>query len=65
MSILLFLVLLDYNEEILALVPASNVRVDVGRMFALQTTIRTLKLGLAATRSAQMCVEGALVLVAL
>lgn len=45
--------------------PAPDVRVNVGRVFALQAAIRALELGLAAARGTQVCVQRALVLVAL
>lgn len=45
--------------------PSSDVRVDIGRVFALQAAIRALELGLVAARGTQMRVQGALVLVAL
>lgn len=45
-------VLINYQKEIFALVLASYVRVDVGRMLALQTAIRALKFRLAAARGA-------------
>lgn len=44
---------------------ASNVRVNVRRMFAPQGAIRALKLRLAAASDTQMCIQRTLVLVAL
>jgi hypothetical protein len=61
----LFAVLLNYQKEILAFMLASNMRVNVGRMFAPQATIRTLKFGFTTTCSTQMRVERTFVLVAL
>lgn len=63
--LILFLVLFDYHEEILALVPTSDVRINIGRVFALQAAIRTLELRLTTARGTQVRVQGALVLVAL
>jgi len=61
----LFAILLNYQKEILAFVLASNVRVNVGRVFAPQATIRTLKFRFTTARSTQMRVECTFVLVAL
>lgn len=59
------LFVIDYQKEILALVLASNVSVNVWRVFALQVTIRALEFRLAAARDTQMRVQRTLVLVAL
>lgn len=61
----LFTVWFDYQEKILALMPPSNMRVDVGGVFAFQTAIRALELGLATTRGTQVRVKCAFVLVTL
>lgn len=61
----LFVILFDYQKEILALVLASDVRVNVWRVFALQIAIRALELRLATARDAQMRIQRTLVLVAL
>lgn len=61
----LFAVLFDYQKEILALMFASNMRINVACMFTPETAIRALEFWLAIARRTQMRVQGALVLVAL
>lgn len=61
----LFAILFDYQKEILALMLASNVRINVARVFALQTAIWTLKFRLPIARRTQVRVQGTLVLIAL
>lgn len=61
----LFAVLLDYQKKILAFMFASNMRINVARVFASQAAIRALEFRLTIARRTQMRVQGTLVLVAL